>query len=107
MQQSKALALVSSSRSLWSAFVGRAGPDADGYSQSGAEASGGNEGERQAPDNPGLCPKPADLHTRLLKAGSKLVDFGNACWTHKHFTSDIQTRQYRCPEVCLQTSLKF
>ncbi|EOA20351.1 hypothetical protein CARUB_v10000659mg [Capsella rubella] len=31
----------------------------------------------------------------------KLVDFGNACWTYKQFTSDIQTRQYRCPEVVL------
>ena len=29
----------------------------------------------------------------------KIVDLGNACWTHKHFASDIQTRQYRCPEV--------
>ncbi|KAE8676392.1 SRSF protein kinase 1 [Hibiscus syriacus] len=31
----------------------------------------------------------------------KLVDFGNACWTYKLFTNDIQTRQYRCPEVIL------
>lgn len=31
----------------------------------------------------------------------KLVDFGNGCWTYKQFTSDIQTRQYRCPEVLL------
>ncbi|CAG7892123.1 unnamed protein product [Brassica rapa] len=31
----------------------------------------------------------------------KLVDFGNACWTYKQFTSDIQTRQYRSPEVIL------
>uniref|UniRef100_A0A5B7AID1 non-specific serine/threonine protein kinase n=1 Tax=Davidia involucrata TaxID=16924 RepID=A0A5B7AID1_DAVIN len=31
----------------------------------------------------------------------KLVDFGNACWTYKQFTSDIQTRQYRSPEVLL------
>ncbi|XP_075500603.1 uncharacterized protein LOC142539205 isoform X1 [Primulina tabacum] len=31
----------------------------------------------------------------------KLVDFGNGCWTYKQFTSDIQTRQYRCPEVIL------
>ena len=23
----------------------------------------------------------------------KIVDLGNACWRHKHFTSDIQTRQ--------------
>ncbi|QCD88080.1 Protein kinase [Vigna unguiculata] len=31
----------------------------------------------------------------------KLVDFGSACWTYKQFTNDIQTRQYRCPEVLL------
>jgi hypothetical protein len=31
----------------------------------------------------------------------KIVDLGNACWTHKHFTEDIQTRQYRAPEVLL------
>jgi len=30
-----------------------------------------------------------------------IVDLGNACWTHKHFSDDIQTRQYRCPEVIL------
>jgi|EP00670_Eutreptiella_braarudii_P007216 serine/threonine-protein kinase SRPK3 len=34
----------------------------------------------------------------------KLVDFGNACWTHKHFTDDIQTRQYRAPEVIVRNS---
>ena len=34
----------------------------------------------------------------------KLVDFGNACWTFKHFTSDIQTRQYRAPEVIVRNS---
>lgn len=31
----------------------------------------------------------------------KIVDLGNACWTHKHFSEDIQTRQYRSPEVIL------
>jgi hypothetical protein len=31
----------------------------------------------------------------------KIVDLGNACWTHKHFADDIQTRQYRCPEVII------
>ncbi|KAK4375927.1 hypothetical protein RND71_006604 [Anisodus tanguticus] len=36
-----------------------------------------------------------------VDVGCKLVDFGNACWTYKQFTSDIQTRQYRCPEVIL------
>ncbi|ERN01300.1 SRSF protein kinase 1 [Amborella trichopoda] len=41
---------------------------------------------------------------KLLKSVDlkcKLVDFGNACWTYKQFTTDIQTRQYRCPEVLL------
>ncbi|KAJ3088715.1 serine/threonine protein kinase, CMGC group [Physocladia obscura] len=31
----------------------------------------------------------------------KIADLGNACWTHHHFTSDIQTRQYRSPEAIL------
>lgn len=31
----------------------------------------------------------------------KIADLGNACWVNKHFTEDIQTRQYRSPEVIL------
>lgn len=31
----------------------------------------------------------------------KIADLGNACWTSHHFTNDIQTRQYRSPEVIL------
>ena len=45
-----------------------------------------------------------ETRKRLLAAADlkcKLVDFGNACWTYKQFTNDIQTRQYRCPEVIL------
>ena len=37
----------------------------------------------------------------LLNIDVKIADLGNACWIHKHFTEDIQTRQYRCPEVIL------
>ncbi|XP_034725945.1 SRSF protein kinase 1b isoform X2 [Etheostoma cragini] len=29
----------------------------------------------------------------------KIADLGNACWVNKHFTDDIQTRQYRSLEV--------
>ncbi|RVW55075.1 Serine/threonine-protein kinase SRPK [Vitis vinifera] len=32
----------------------------------------------------------------------KIVDFGNACWADRQFTGEIQTRQYRAPEVVLQ-----
>ena len=31
----------------------------------------------------------------------KIADLGNACWVDRHFTADIQTRQYRAPEVIL------
>lgn len=31
----------------------------------------------------------------------KIADLGNACWTNQHFTNDIQTRQYRSPEVII------
>ncbi|KAJ5073682.1 hypothetical protein M0811_08519 [Anaeramoeba ignava] len=31
----------------------------------------------------------------------KIIDFGNACWVDKHFAPNIQTRQYRSPEVIL------
>ncbi|CAD7926910.1 unnamed protein product [Amoebophrya sp. A25] len=30
-----------------------------------------------------------------------LSDFGNGCWVDKHFTEEIQTRQYRAPEVLI------
>jgi len=31
----------------------------------------------------------------------KIVDLGNACWINHHFSTEIQTRQYRSPEVIL------
>jgi serine/threonine-protein kinase SRPK3 len=31
----------------------------------------------------------------------KIADLGNACWFDHHFTEDIQTRQYRSPEVII------
>ena len=35
------------------------------------------------------------------KVRVKIVDLGNACWFHHHFSTEIQTRQYRSPEVIL------
>uniref|UniRef100_A0A8C4R8H5 non-specific serine/threonine protein kinase n=1 Tax=Eptatretus burgeri TaxID=7764 RepID=A0A8C4R8H5_EPTBU len=49
----------------------------------------------------------SDLVVNLLDAGNanrikvKIADLGNACWVHKHFTEDIQTRQYRALEVLI------
>uniref|UniRef100_A0A665TXK7 non-specific serine/threonine protein kinase n=1 Tax=Echeneis naucrates TaxID=173247 RepID=A0A665TXK7_ECHNA len=42
-----------------------------------------------------LDPRNAD------KLKVKIADLGNACWVHKHFTEDIQTRQYRALEVLI------
>ncbi|TDH65343.1 hypothetical protein CCR75_003595 [Bremia lactucae] len=38
---------------------------------------------------------------QIMNLNAKICDLGNACWTSKRFTDDIQTRQYRCPEVIL------
>lgn len=35
------------------------------------------------------------------KVQYKVVDLGNSCWTTKKFTENIQTRQYRAPEVLM------
>ena len=40
-----------------------------------------------------------DMAERLADCQCSIVDFGNACWVDRHFTDDIQTRQYRSPEV--------
>ncbi|KAG5534479.1 hypothetical protein RHGRI_022566 [Rhododendron griersonianum] len=37
----------------------------------------------------------------------KVVDFGNACWDSKQFAEEIQTRQYRAPEVILRSGYSF
>ncbi|GAV81556.1 Pkinase domain-containing protein [Cephalotus follicularis] len=37
----------------------------------------------------------------------KVVDFGNACWVDKQFAEEIQTRQYRAPEVILRSGYSF
>ena len=39
-----------------------------------------------------------DLNDQLF---FKIADMGNACKVDKHYTEDIQTREYRSPEVIL------
>ena len=47
-------------------------------------------------DNLNTRGQPIDESVRI-----KIADLGNACWTHYHFATEIQTRQYRSPEVIL------
>ncbi|KAG0638802.1 kinase-like domain-containing protein [Tuber brumale] len=43
----------------------------------------------------------SDMVLGLGAISVKIADLGNACWVNHHFTNDIQTRQYRSPEVIL------
>ncbi|KAL7673508.1 hypothetical protein ACOME3_008363 [Neoechinorhynchus agilis] len=45
------------------------------------------------------CPATHVCPPELLQV--KIADLGNACWTYHHFAEDIQTRQYRSPEVII------
>uniref|UniRef100_A0A1I8BYQ0 non-specific serine/threonine protein kinase n=1 Tax=Meloidogyne hapla TaxID=6305 RepID=A0A1I8BYQ0_MELHA len=42
-----------------------------------------------------------DENMELNELNVKIADLGNACWTFHHYTENIQTRQYRAPEVLL------
>lgn len=59
-------------------------------------ASSGNSSVSRVSQQPDL--KDAEM---LQRCRAVIVDLGNACWTHRHFSEDIQTRQYRAPEVLI------
>lgn len=67
---------------------------------------GPNTGEPVAPiaGDPNTLPPPFPYDpVSLERITVKIADLGNACWVDHHFTNDIQTRQYRCPEIILGT----
>ncbi|KAM4583092.1 SRSF protein kinase 1b isoform 2-T2 [Fundulus diaphanus] len=66
-----------------------------------AENKRGSEDEdRQSGSAGSMLVNPLDpLNADKLQV--KIADLGNACWVHKHFTDDIQTRQYRSLEVLI------
>ncbi|EPQ61003.1 kinase-like protein [Gloeophyllum trabeum ATCC 11539] len=53
----------------------------------------------QLPEEP-LVEEPASLPPIMVK----IADLGNATPSKRHYTEDIQTRQYRCPEAILGRS---
>ncbi|KAK6924580.1 Protein kinase domain [Dillenia turbinata] len=53
-----------------------------------------------------LSPKP-EKSLDGINLRCKIVDFGNACWADKQFAEEIQTRQYRAPEVILQSGYSY
>lgn len=70
-------------------------------SQDGSQ-DGGDDYDSVAEDRGKKRPERYDRIDEMYRnVPVKIVDLGNACWTYKHFTADIQTLQYRCPEVLL------
>ncbi|XP_020591910.1 SRSF protein kinase 1-like [Phalaenopsis equestris] len=53
----------------------------------------------------GLVQKERSLEGIDLKC--KIIDFGNACWVDKQMAGEIQTRQYRAPEVIVGAGYSF
>ncbi|ALC41381.1 SRPK [Drosophila busckii] len=77
------------------------------FSSSANSANGGPYSEPLLPTPP---PPPTAKQIRASKRDPaleacnvhvKIADLGNACWVNRHFTEDIQTRQYRSLEVIL------
>ncbi|KAM0276514.1 hypothetical protein ACHAQH_006663 [Verticillium albo-atrum] len=65
--------------------------EVSGISLDKASTSSASSGEKRK----------ADDGFTLEVISVKIADLGNACWVNHHFTNDIQTRQYRSPEVIL------
>lgn len=59
------------------------------------------DGDLDLSNSNGIKRNTDKLDIEYWNAPLKIVDLGNACWVDKHFTDDIQTRQYRAPEVIL------
>eukprot|EP00526_Cylindrotheca_closterium_P002460 CAMPEP_0113651034 /NCGR_PEP_ID=MMETSP0017_2-20120614/27189_1 /TAXON_ID=2856 /ORGANISM="Cylindrotheca closterium" /LENGTH=939 /DNA_ID=CAMNT_0000563651 /DNA_START=238 /DNA_END=3057 /DNA_ORIENTATION=+ /assembly_acc=CAM_ASM_000147 len=80
---------------------GNHGFNGDDFREGGKKAGGGAVNSA----NMGSIPKPSPSNLKdkdaLMKSKAVIVDLGNACWTHRHFSEDIQTRQYRAPEVLI------
>ena len=71
--------------------------------EEGAEDEGGSESEAtgDAPQEDCSLGDPSTWGPLKNPVSVKIADLGNACWVHRHFTEDIQTRQYRCLEVLI------
>jgi hypothetical protein len=74
-----------------------------GFQEGGKKPAGSETYGKSSSTSAHPRPSPPDLKDAnvLMCTKSVIVDLGNACWTHRHFSEDIQTRQYRAPEVLI------
>lgn len=91
-----------------SAFIegGKKSIDTDSPISSNKNSKGNHNMATSAEDAMSRASQQPDLKDMnvLMKSRAVVVDLGNACWTHRHFSEDIQTRQYRAPEVLVGSS---
>jgi serine/threonine protein kinase len=85
----------------------------DAAAAMGAKRSRGGGAAAAGPGKATASPGTVDLDPELLEevigldmfdhegVAYKVADLGNACWVDKHFSDDIQTRQYRSPETII------
>ena len=66
-----------------------------------AEVSGISLDKSSSSSKPDTSAEKAAESLSFETISVKIADLGNACWVGHHFTNDIQTRQYRSPEVIL------
>lgn len=67
----------------------------------GSEILANNVSDMDLGTSHAIQPKEAEVKDGEGIISVKIADLGNACWVGHHFTNDIQTRQYRSPEVIL------
>jgi hypothetical protein len=78
---------------------GEAGFKEGGKKPSGEVSMSSSKDPSSGTSAPRASPPDLKDASQLVKTMSVIVDLGNACWTYRHFSEDIQTRQYRAPEV--------
>ena len=90
-----------------------AAAEADGAGDAASGEGGGNGNGHSGGESSGPAPpldsrageprirqlRTPQIDLDCLGLSFKVADLGNACWVDRHFTDDIQTRQYRSPEV--------
>ena len=74
-------------------------PDQSAIEEEGVEAAPPAKPKSLSLDDD--CSKP-DENIKI-----KIADLGNACWFNNHFSTEIQTRQYRSPEVIIGVSYNY
>ena len=57
--------------------------------------------QQDHPRNPADAEEPNPINENIRV---KIADLGNGCWLDTHFSTEIQTRQYRSPEVIMGIS---